>query len=84
MARKRRPCPRKLYDGCPIPRELCTEDFEKTGSWHCIEFLHEFERMVFGIEEAESAKNPEEAGIEGEIVSLEELLKALEGMDGLD
>jgi hypothetical protein len=84
MAKKRRPCPRKLYDGCPIPRELCTEDFEKTGSWHCLEFLHEFETMVFGIKESGSATGLEEAGAEGEIVTLEELLQALEGMDGLD
>ena len=82
MARKRRPCPRGLYDDCPIPRELCTEDFEKTGSWHCLDLLGEFEAMIFGAEEDSYGQSADESGMEGEIVSLEELIKALEGMDG--
>ena len=38
MGKKRRPCPRGLYDGCPIPRELCSEDYARTGEWHCLKF----------------------------------------------
>ncbi len=76
MGKKRRPCPRGLYDGCPIPRELCTEDFERTGVWHCLTFLRDFERFVFGVEEEDEAVE------EGEgIVTLEGLMRALEEMD---
>ena len=80
MAKKRRPCPRGLYDGCPIPRELCTEDFQRTGEWHCLAFLKEFEWFVFGTDEVDrSAEADVPAG--EEIVSLEELMRVLEGMD---
>ena len=78
MAKKRRPCPRGLYDGCPIPRELCTEDHERTGTWHCLKFLREFEWFVFGADEEEEAPEGEE------IVSLDELMRVIEGMDGAD
>ena len=78
MAKKRRPCPRGLYDGCPIPRELCREDFDKTGEWHCLKFLKEFEWFVFG----SGAEEPQGEDLNGEqIVSMEELMQVLEGMD---
>lgn len=79
MAKKRRPCPRGLYDGCPIPRELCREDYEKTGQWHCLKLLKEFEWFVFGSgeEELQGAEGNEE-----QIVSMDELMRVLEGMDG--
>ena len=72
--RKRRPCPRGLYDGCPIPRELCTGDYERTGVWHCLEFLRDFEWFLFETEGVEE----QAGGGEGEIESLEELMRALE------
>ena len=75
MAKKRRPCPRGLYDGCPIPRELCTEDYKRTGEWHCLELLRDFEGLVFGTEKEESVEEQEPAG-EG-IVSLEDLMRVL-------
>lgn len=78
MGKTRRPCPRGLYDGCPIPRELCTEDFERTGAWHCLKFLREFEHFVFGAE-AGVADGAHEG--EGEIATLEALRQTLEGMD---
>ena len=76
--RKRRPCPRGLYDGCPIPRELCSEAYGRTGEWRCIDFLRDFERFLFGEADAAGA----EAGGEGGIVTLEQLMRVLEGMDG--
>ena len=48
MSKKKRPCPRGLFDGCPIPRELCRDDFENTGSWHCLQFLRDLEGFIFG------------------------------------
>ena len=82
MTKYRRPCPRGLYDGCPIPRELCTEDFERSGAWHCLELLSEFEAMVFGTDEDDLGQVGEDSGMQGEIVSLEDLIKALEEMEG--
>ena len=79
MPKTRRPCPRGLYDGCPIPRELCSEDHARTGQWHCLEFLREFEWFVFGTEEKDAA--PLVVAAEGEIASLEDLMRVLEGMD---
>ena len=84
MAKKRRPCPRGLHDGCPIPRELCSEDYERTGQWHCLKFLREFEWFVFGTDEDDAgpqALEGENASGE-EIVSLEDLMRVIEGMDG--
>ena len=79
MAKKRRPCPRGLYDGCPIPRELCSEDFERTGQWHCLKFLKEFEWFVFGSDE-DDARDLD--FVDGEqIVSLDELMRVLEGWE---
>ena len=84
MAKKRRPCPRSLYDGCPIPRELCVEDHARTGQWHCLKFLREFEWFVFGIEEEDAAPDAlkEGAMAEREIASLEDLMRVLGRMDG--
>lgn len=82
MAKKRRPCPRGLYDGCPIPRELCTEDFERSGQWHCLKFLKEFEWFVFGTGEIETHVSGGEQG--EKIVSMDELMRVLEGTDGED
>ncbi len=77
MPKKRRPCPRGLYDGCPIPRELCSEDHARTGQWHCLAFLREFEWFVFGTAEEDVAP----IATKGEIVSLANLLCVLEGME---
>ena len=82
LANKRRACPRGLYDGCPIPRELCTEAYQKTGVWHCLEFLHEFESLIFSVEDDEVGQVGDEERLDGEIVSLEELMEALGEMDG--
>ncbi len=38
--------------------------------------------MIFGAEGDSYGQSADESGMEGEIVSLEELIKALEGMDG--
>ena len=75
--RKRRPCPRGLFDGCPIPRELCTEDHNRTGEWHCLELLGDFETFVFPAEGEE--EEAEEVG-DG-ITTLEDLVRALEAVD---
>jgi hypothetical protein len=75
--RRRRPCPRGLFDGCPIPRELCTEDYDRTGEWHCLELLKDFEAFIFPSEEDEAGA--EEA--EGGITTLEDLVRALEEAD---
>lgn len=80
MPKAKRPCPRGLYDGCPIPRELCTEDHEKTGQWHCLKFLREFERFVFGSGHEEEPLE-EDAYVETEVTTLEELMRVLEGED---
>ena len=80
MPKKRRPCPRGLYDGCPIPRELCSEDYARTGEWHCLKFLREFEWFVFGTS-GEDAAPQSLARAEEEIVSLEDLIRVLEGME---
>ncbi|MGA1195223.1 MAG: hypothetical protein ACO36I_01850 [Candidatus Latescibacterota bacterium] len=79
MAKKRRPCPRGLYDGCPIPRELCSEDFARTGQWHCLKFLREFEWFVFGSDVHETHEADAEQG--EKIVSMEELMRVLEGWE---
>ena len=81
MPKTRRPCPRGLYDGCPIPRELCTEDHEKTGQWHCLKFLKDLEFFVFGNEddEEEETIGYSESYNETEVVSLEDLMRVLEG-----
>ena len=78
MPKVRRPCPRGLYDGCPIPRELCTEDHEKTGKWHCLAFLNELEFFLFGRPEE---KESDAFGESAEIDNMEELLRVLEGKD---
>lgn len=74
MAKKKRPCPRGLYNGCPIPRELCTEDYERTGSWHCLQFLKDLEWFVFE-DDANEDRDVEQA--EG-VTSMEELIRILE------
>jgi len=79
MAKKRRPCPRGLYDGCPIPRELCSEDFERTGAWHCLKFLKEFEWFVFGSDEDDAQEADMAQG--EKIVSMDELMRVLEGWE---
>ncbi len=79
MANKRRPCPRGLYNGCPIPRELCGEDYRRTGQWHCVKFLKEFEWFVFGTGDGPAET---EALAGEEIVSLEDLMRLLKGLDG--
>jgi len=48
MGKERRPCPRGLEDNCPIPRELCYEEFARSGRWNCEKLLREFEWFVFG------------------------------------
>ena len=84
MAKKRRPCPRGLHDGCPIPRELCSEDYECTGQWHCLKFLREFEWFVFGTGEDDAAPQALDADVvtSEEIVSLEDLMRVIKGLDG--
>ena len=82
MGKKRRPCPRGLYDGCPIPRELCGEDFEATGRWHCMKFLADFEWCVFGSEAEDTSQARANAKQGDQIVSMEDLMQVLEGMEG--
>lgn len=79
MPKVRRPCPRGLYDGCPIPRELCTEDHEKTGQWHCMKFLKDLEFFVFESEDEETVGGLQENFQETEVTTLEELMRVLEG-----
>jgi hypothetical protein len=81
MAKKRRPCPRGLYDGCPIPRELCSEDFDRTGHWHCIQFLKEFEWFVFGSGEDDPAEGDTDVFQGRKIVSMEDLMAVVNGVD---
>ena len=77
----RRPCPRALYDGCPIPRELCQGEFERSGEWNCLELLRDFEWFVFGGPEGgETDDDDAPPGPEG-LASLEELMRVLEGRD---
>jgi len=73
---KKRPCPRGSYDGCPIPRELCTADYAKTGEWHCLDHLKDFERFVFSTDE----EGDEEGA--AEVVSMEDLLRLLQDQAG--
>ena len=40
-------CPRGLEDTCPIPRELCVEEYQREGRWNCGKLLDEFEWFVF-------------------------------------
>jgi hypothetical protein len=71
----RRPCPRGLYNGCPIPRELCTEDHEATGKWHCLKFLNDLDFFLFGrLEEDEDHDFVKESE---DVVSLEDLMRVL-------
>ena len=77
MPKVRRPCPRGLYDGCPIPRELCFEDHEKSGQWHCLKFLKDLEFFLFGRDEDEP--DPSEPNESGDVTTLEDLLRVLEG-----
>ena len=79
--RKARPCPRELYNRCPIPRERCTEDHERTGTWHCLTFLREFEWFLFDTPE-EAADEPDAAV--GEVITLEDLMRVLEGEAGTE
>ena len=81
MPKTRRPCPRGLYDGCPIPRELCTEDHEKTGQWHCLKFLKDLEFFLFGKDEEEQEEQEvyQETYHETEVATLEDLMRVLEG-----
>lgn len=51
--RKMRPCPRGVEDTCPIPRELCVEEYQRAGRWNCEKLLDEFEWFVFEDEEEE-------------------------------
>lgn len=74
MPKARRPCPRGLFDGCPIPRELCTEDHEATGRWHCTEFLKDLEFFIFGNSEEEQHDVVSESE---EVVTLEDLMRVL-------
>jgi len=74
MPKVRRPCPRGLYNGCLIPRELCTEDHEKTGKWHCMKFLNDLDFFLFGSSEAEERDVVRESE---EMVSLEDLMRVL-------
>ena len=78
MAKARRPCPRGLFNGCPIPRELCTEDYERTGEWHCMKFLNDLDFFLFGSDEEEVQE--QEPHLEGEqVVTLEDLMRVLGG-----
>jgi hypothetical protein len=74
MAKKKRPCPRGLYDGCPIPRELCGDDFERTGKWHCLRFLKDLEWFVFEDDAPEHSDTEQSEGV----TSMEELMRILE------
>ena len=79
--RKRRPCPRGLYNGCPIPRELCTGGHARTGRWPCLDLLAELEWFVFegeASDRSQEAEPLEAAGVE----TLEDLMAALKKMDG--
>ena len=58
---------------------MCTEDYEKTGKWHCLVFLKDLEFFLFGGPEAEELDALEESG---EVNSMEDLLRALEGDAG--
>lgn len=78
MPKVRRPCPRGLYDGCPIPREMCTSDYEKTGKWHCIKFLKDLEFFLFGRPETEEPDAFEQSG---EVANMADLMRILEGGD---
>lgn len=78
MPKQRRPCPRGLFDGCPIPRELCTEYHEKTGTWHCLKFLKDLEMFLFGSDEPEPEPMAEGWDESGEVTTLEDLMRVLE------
>ena len=52
--RAMRLCPRGLEDTCPIPRELCVEEYQRAGRWNCSKLLDEFEWFVF--EEEQEAR----------------------------
>ena len=82
MGEKRpRPCPRGLYHGCPIPRELCREGFQRSGAWNCLELLRDFEWFVFSDRgEATGTGNEASPAAEG-VASLEELIRVLEDRD---
>ena len=58
---KMRPCPRGLEDTCPIPRELCVEEYQRVGRWNCEKLLDEFEWFVFEAEEEQEDRSDLEA-----------------------
>ena len=74
--RSRRPCPRGLYDGCPIPRWLCADDLARTGEWRCLERLREFEAFIFPADEDADSDDST-----GDAVSLDDLMRVLEGLE---
>ena len=76
-----RPCPRKLYDQCPIPRELCSEDYERTKVWHCLEFLRDLESFLFTDEAKDDGQGLEEGS---EVRTVAGLMQSLEDMDEAD
>ena len=78
MGKKRRQCPRGRYDGCPIPRELCTEDYESTGTWHCLQFLKDLEWFVFEGDRSEEGEMDRGGGPSEGVASIEELIRILE------
>ena len=53
---------------------MCTEDYERTGSWHCLQFLKDLEWFVFE-DDANEDRDVEQA--EG-VTSMEELIRILE------
>ena len=82
MGKARRPCPRGLYDGCPISRELCTAEHEQTGQWNCLKLLEDLEFFLFG--SSETGESQEEIyqksyDDSGEVRTLEDLMCVLEG-----
>lgn len=62
--RKMRPCPRDLEDTCPIPRELCVEEYRRVGRWNCEKLLDEFEWFVFEDEEEHGHRSERSAEAE--------------------
>jgi hypothetical protein len=71
----KRPCPRGLYNGCPIPRELCTEDHEATGKWNCLKFLNDLDFFLFG--RADEEEDHDFVKESEDVVSLEDLMRVL-------
>ena len=75
MPKARRLCPRGLYNGCPIPRELCSEDHEATRKWRCLKFLNDLDFFLFG--RAEEDKDHDFVKESEDVVSLEDLMRIL-------